>query len=282
MRAVQETINLIRIRRELGIAGQRREMPRQRVPKLMMMEYGKALDGLVVAPMRAVMSPLLEELPRLIAAANRERMDAGEGKRARELVDQARRKLEQVVKPEAVERIAEQFASRVSTANRIQLTKQVRAALGTDVFINDRRLVRVVDGFVHHNVSLIKDIPAELASNVEKAVQNALTSGTLHRDLAKTLEDKFGFAEDRAARIARDQIGKLYGQVNVARQKDLGIRRFTWRTMDDGKVRDEHEEREGEVYFFDDPPDGELPGEPVNCRCTADPVFADILDALEE
>ena len=282
MRAVQETINLIRIRRELGIAGQRRTMPRQKMPKLMMMEYGKALDALVVAPMRSVMAPLLEELPRLIAAANRERMDAGEGKRARDLVDQARRKLEQIVKPEAVEKIASQFASRFSTANRIQLSKQVRAALGTDVFINDRRLARVVDGFLHHNVALIKDVPAELASNIEKAVQNALTSGTLHGDLAKTLEDKFGFAEDRAARIARDQIGKLYGQINAARQKDLGIRRFTWRTTGDEKVRDEHEEREGEVYSYDDPPDGELPGEPINCRCTADPVFEDILAALED
>jgi hypothetical protein len=47
---------------------------------------------------------------------------------------------------------------------------------------------------------------------------------------------------------------------------------FVWRTADDDKVRHEHALRSGRVFTFDNPPDGELPGEDYNCRCWAEPL----------
>ncbi|MEM6780497.1 MAG: colicin E3/pyocin S6 family cytotoxin [Pseudomonadota bacterium] len=44
---------------------------------------------------------------------------------------------------------------------------------------------------------------------------------------------------------------------------------YVWRTVGDGKVRGAHAAREGQVFSWDNPPDGGHPGEDYNCRCWA-------------
>ncbi len=47
---------------------------------------------------------------------------------------------------------------------------------------------------------------------------------------------------------------------------------YIWRTRGDSKVRSEHAARDGQVFSWDDPPEGGHPGEAPNCRCTAEVV----------
>ena len=96
-------------------------------------------------------------------------------------------------------------------------------------------------------------------------------------DRLQQMEERYGMAEDDARRIARDQIGKLNAQVNQERQESMGVTRFVWRTMRDDRVRDEHQELEGEVFSWDDPPAEGLPGEDVQCRCYSEPDFSDLI-----
>lgn len=110
----------------------------------------------------------------------------------------------------------------------------------------------------------------------------AVQDGKLHTDLADDLHARFDIGERKATLIARDQVGKLYGQVNAIRQKEVGVEKFVWRTAEDERVRAEHEQRDGETYSYDDPPDGELPGEPILCRCYAEPDFTSVLDQATE
>lgn len=44
---------------------------------------------------------------------------------------------------------------------------------------------------------------------------------------------------------------------------------YIWRTRRDGKVRSTHAAREGQVFSWNDPPQGGNPGEDYGCRCTA-------------
>jgi SPP1 gp7 family putative phage head morphogenesis protein len=76
-------------------------------------------------------------------------------------------------------------------------------------------------------------------------------------------------AENHAALIARDQIATLNGQLNRARQTAAGITEFVWETMRDDRVRETHEELQGERFTWTDGWDGVFPGEPINCRCWA-------------
>lgn len=129
------------------------------------------------------------------------------------------------------------------------------------------------------NVRLIVNRPSDFdAQGLAAAVQRNVAVGGSTRELAQEIEDRFGFAENHAEFVARDQVGKLNGQLDAQRAQSLGVSRFVWRTSGDERVRDEHVARDGETYAYDDPPDGELPGEPINCRCSAEPVIDDLLE----
>lgn len=285
------------------LQGRRRRhpLPRQVWPALLERAYGNAMvSHLAVA--RAALKPLESEMRGLVDSAKRARgdglwirddatglwrVDAGEGKKAQGLIDRARAAMRGAVSPNKVEGVAREFAQKTQTYQRKQLGKQVRAALGVDKPFRDRHLSDLMDQFVAHNVSLIRSVPEDVHDDVERLVLHAVSGGRLSGDLADEIDDRFDVGESHARLIARDQIGKLYGQVNHARQRELGVERFVWRTMGDDRVRDEHadfeDESQDEPYSYDDPPvdeDGEpvLPGEPIQCRCYAEPVFEDVLD----
>lgn len=56
---------------------------------------------------------------------------------------------------------------------------------------------------------------------------------------------------------------------------------YIWRTRRDGKVRSSHAEREGQVFSWDDPPEGGHPGEDYGCRCTAEPYLPQNSEFME-
>lgn len=265
----------VRARRFMGPKRRRGRLPRALPPRGIERDYALELSRRVRAAVAVAFAPLLDELPRLLESAAHERVrtDAGEGKRIRELVERASKSMSASLDTASVEALAEKFAARTSTYQRIQLGRQTRAALGVDVFIGDKSLRSLVETFAAENAALVRSITTEVAAKVERASIAAVQSGMLHKDLAKQLSKEFGYPEKRAKLIARDQVGKLYGQINASRQKSMGASQFRWRTVNDERVRDEHAEREGEVYDYNDPPDGELPGEPILCRCYAEPIF---------
>jgi SPP1 gp7 family putative phage head morphogenesis protein len=277
------TVETIAAHRRYGLAKRRRPIPRQRYPKLIEFEYANAIIG-IVRQARPALQPLLDRLPALLESAQRARKDdqtsigSDEGEQVRLLMELAERHMRQAVQPVDVQRLAAQFADRTQRQQRDQFQRQVKAGLGVDIMSADRTLPALVSHFVAENVTLIRAVPEEIMAGVGKLVTQAFSSGTRHEDLASQIQQRFNVGESRARLIARDQIGKLNGQVNAARQKAIGITSFVWRTVGDERVRPEHEDRDGETYSYDDPPDGELPGEPIQCRCSAEPVFDDILD----
>ncbi len=73
--------------------------------------------------------------------------------------------------------------------------------------------------------------------------------------------------------IARDQLGKLHGQINRRKQESLGIDEYEWETSHDERVRESRRERQGKVFSWSKlPPEGH-PGYPIRCRCIALPVI---------
>ena len=279
----ESTAHTVKLHRSIGLAKRpRKRLPRQVPPTMIAQEYARALLA-YVQQLRVTFQPLLSVLPQLLqSAANDKRIDAGEGARVRQLMGGIRERMSKTLPDHDLEALAQKFAARTSTQQKIQFSKQLRAALGVDVTVTDRNLSALFEAFVNANVSLIKDIGTKLASDVESTVLRGVQNGTLHTDIAKELQDKFDFSENRAKLIARDQVGKFYGQVNASRQQSLGVNQFTWRTVKDERVRDEHAELEGETFSYDDPPNGELPGEAINCRCYAEPVLDQILALTDE
>ena len=163
----------------------------------------------------------------------------------------------------------------VSTHNREQIRRQMRQAVGFDMFADDPDLVDLMEQFEADAVSQIVTIDASEFPKIERIVANGFQSGIRASDIADQLVDATGTIVNRAMFWARDQIGTLNAQLTQSRQESLGINEYTWRTSLDERVRESHRQLEGTTHSWDDPPTvGKRqvhPGEDYICRCTADP-----------
>jgi SPP1 gp7 family putative phage head morphogenesis protein len=188
---------------------------------------------------------------------------------------------EQSVDDRQLEQLAGKVGSEVSAVGKEGLRSQIKAVLGLDPLLGDKPAAAQLANFRQANVELIKSIDQRYLNEVNGIVQRGLQAGTRPETLAREIDKRYQVGLSRATLIARDQLGKLAGQLDRIRQTDLGIKRYIWRTSKDERVRDEHAEREGQTFSWDDPPEGEHPGEAVQCRCVASPAIEDLLTELE-
>lgn len=174
--------------------------------------------------------------------------------------------------PALAERVAE-FARRVNGFNARQFHTILRAAYGVDIFQSEPWLAEVLSQFEAENIRLIRSIPQQALDKLHGKVVQAVRQGTPTARLKELVREEYGVTTRRAELIARDQIGKLNGQLTGARQQSIGVTSYKWRGSLDERERDEHVAREGKVIPWDEPPPDGHPGEPIQCRCWAEPVL---------
>lgn len=269
----------------------RRRIPRAISPTMIERDYAREI-GRLVDRVRLVFADVMRNAPALLEGARRERLDAGEPGRLRALIEEAKTRLTSAIDLRAIEELARMTARRTELHQKAQLIRQARTALGVDVLFTDRKLAAAMEGFVAENVTLIRTIPIEVATGIEKLITRGASSGMLWRDIAKDVEGQFGMGRQRAQLIARDQVGKFYGQVNETRQKEVGLDDYIWRTARDRRVRGtpggafpnvkhSHYVREGQRFKWSAPPPDGHPGEPILCRCYAEPSFEKLFAEFE-
>lgn len=157
--------------------------------------------------------------------------------------------------------------------NANEFREVMRSALQVDIFLYEPHLNDLLDMWVTENVQRIKSIPSKYFFEVESLVREAMVKGLLTEDIRKKIEDRYGINERHARLIARDQTGKINLQLTRHRQTSIGIEEYLWRTHKDERVRQEHRLRDGKIFRWDAPPYDGHPGEPIQCRCIAEPVI---------
>lgn len=213
------------------------------------------------------------------------RADANEAGFGRDLIERAISEVRRTLSKSEIDSLAQYFARATSQAQRVQLARQLTAALGTEVLTDEQHIPQVLEYFTHENATLIGSIPEELHQEIAKLTARAFTKRMNPDTFASLLEDRFKVAESKARFIARDQLGKLWGQVNAIRQRSVGVDQFRWRDCGLPNVRPKHRKASGQIYSYENPPkvgrDGEqlLPGEDYGCRCNAEPILDGIINA---
>jgi SPP1 gp7 family putative phage head morphogenesis protein len=180
-------------------------------------------------------------------------------------------------------RAAEFSFDGVAAWNNKEWRNILRSTFGVDVLTANPDLRSLSKSFVSENVALIKSIQEESLTKVEGVINTGFKNGITVDRISQQIEDKFDTSSSRARLIARDQIGKLNGSISRSRQTTAGLTKYIWRTAGDERVRESHEENEGQEFSWDDPPeDTGNPGEDIQCRCYAEPSFDDILGEGDE
>jgi SPP1 gp7 family putative phage head morphogenesis protein len=185
---------------------------------------------------------------------------------------------------EKVAATVRRFGVELSDYQRREVARQFEQAIGFDPFrMGEAWLPARIEGFTAENVALIRTVPERYFADIETNLIRSLRGGMRWEEIAPMLEERFGVAESNAERIARDQVGKFYAELNQARQRDVGVDSYVWRTARDNRVRDSHYDLEGTSFTWEsggDAVEGN-PGEPINCRCQAEPDLTPLLDALD-
>lgn len=167
----------------------------------------------------------------------------------------------------------EGVASSTADFNRAQLNRSFEATVGVGLPAFEPGIGDALRSFVAENVGRIEDLAESTLSRVEGAVFQGFRRGRRVEEIAGTLQSSLRISRDRARLIARDQISSLNSELTRIRQTTMGVESYRWRTVGDDLVRDSHQEFEGQIFTWaEGSPEGH-PGEPINCRCWAEPVL---------
>lgn len=175
-----------------------------------------------------------------------------------------------------VERLTLGMVQRANQQNHAQTTAAINNALGVDVsrFIQSSPSIKdTIDAAIMENANLIKSIQSQYLDKVRLAVSQAALEGQRPSSVISEIMEVGKVSESRARLIARDQTNKLNGALTKARQTSLGIPKYVWSTSGDERVRPEHQALDGKVFSWDAPPPEGHPGQAIQCRCQAIPLF---------
>ncbi|WP_081495928.1 minor capsid protein [Lactobacillus pasteurii] len=106
-----------------------------------------------------------------------------------------------------------------------------------------------------------------------------MTKGGGVTSVTKAIVDRTHMTANHAKLIANDQTGSIISQLDSYRAKRAGARKYIWRSMEDNRARPKHRELDGTEQVYGNPDggdDGQMPGEPIRCRCVALPVFDEV------
>jgi SPP1 gp7 family putative phage head morphogenesis protein len=144
-----------------------------------------------------------------------------------------------------------------------------------------------LNAFRDRNVDLIKSLAKGQLDDVRDVLAKAEAGAWQKNVLRKELQDRFGVTKSKADLLARDQTLKLNGQLTMTRQRNAGVKKYIWTTSRDERVRPMHEELDGTIQTWEDPPivseDGRRchPGDDYQCRCTPFPVLEELDEELD-
>jgi len=281
----------------------RKKLPRPLAPKSpihLEREYQRDLGKYVEAFAEAIRLIVLPQLPTLVRSFQEYRPSHMRGDAAPDdldkLINEARLYFSGKYSLDQLRQVILARGFDVSSWNISTISKNIEKVIGINPLVSSASLPGEMALFAATNVGLAESLTDKAFTDVTQEIFRGFQGGqraeTIAESITKYIDPSVGNVRNRANLIARDQINKLNGQLTQVRQSNLGIKRYTWRTMGDERVRGapgglypnavpSHFANEGKVFSWDDPPtDTGHPGDDFQCRCYAEPYLEDLVPGI--
>ena len=149
------------------------------------------------------------------------------------------------------------------------------------------------------NYTLITSNAKNFVSKINTLTEQAIINGYSHSKLKDEIKKATkGLSDKHCKLLARDQLGKLNGQITEAQMQEIGLDLYIWSTSMDDRVRDSHEAMEGLLCRWDDAdvcsydngktwverPSNAVrqhPGQDIQCRCVALTFYPELVSEVE-
>lgn len=153
--------------------------------------------------------------------------------------------------------------------------------------------------WVEDNYTLItsnaKNYVSKINTLTEQAIVNGMSPGQLKKEIFAATES---LSDKHCKLLARDQMGKLNGQITQAQMEEVGLDMYVWSTAFDDRVRDSHAAMEGLLCRWDDAsvcsydggktwvsrPSNAVqlhPGQDIQCRCVGLAYYPELTAEIE-
>lgn len=176
-----------------------------------------------------------------------------------------------VIKSKAAESIAKDVMRQTRKFSIRQVDSQIEAIVGVNPNLRHPSMKDALNTAVKENVRLIKTIPQKYHDEVERVIHEGALKGNAIDEIRDKVSEAGKHTTNNAKLIARDQVGSFMAKSTEIRQTQANIEHYIWRTVGDNRVRDSHEDFDGERFSWEEgSPEGH-PGEPIQCRCVAIP-----------
>ena len=177
--------------------------------------------------------------------------------------------------------------------------KELEKGIHIDVPISASWWNEMRNSWAEDNYTLItsnaKNYVSKINTLTEQAIVNGLSSAKLKEEIKKATNS---LSDKHCKLLARDQMGKLNGQINQAQMQEVGLDLYVWSTSMDDRVRDSHSIMEGLLCRWDDAsvcsydngkswvsrPAGAVelhPGQDIQCRCVALAFYPELISEVE-
>lgn len=261
-----------------------KKVPVQRFPRGVQVQYLAGLKRMQGVTERAVRDAVYPNLDRIAT---------GPADYITRTVDDVRFAIGENINTADIDALASKVGQQLNLFNKKEIGKQLKSVVGVDLIMAEPWLEDHIFTFRRENVNLIKSLHGQQLDDIENLLLRANRQGLSVNVIRKQIQDRFKVSKSKAQLIARDQVGKLNGEITQLRQTSLGVENYTWRNSQDERVRGNpngryprakpsHWAREGKKFSWDDPPEGGHPGEAVLCRCRAEPDLSPLLEAPPE
>lgn len=298
-------------------------LPVQRLPARVWQSYLDTLKTNIIAPWRdATQRLIIDRLPHIERQVETERPG---GMRKDAWPDELSKQLSELsdeydtISKRSQEIAAGAFES-VNGISHRQWYDIAKRVLGVDLFQFEPWIANESKAFVHENVGLITKLQETTQADISRIVMGGFREGkrweTLRDEIMGSTDlgpGVFDKVETRAELVARDQCGKLYGDLAEKRQTSAGLDLYVWRSLEDERVvgtpggrwpnptrgHGNHYLMDGKVCKWNDPsvyadtvedalagkwkqrteqmPKGK-PGFEYQCRCYGEPVFQTLFE----
>lgn len=212
-------------------------------------------------------------IPTLVASGNAElgqfdslRMDDIEDE-VDEAIEVTRRRWEQDNTLADILALASVAATRMINSTGRQFNASVQRTTGQARFFPEPSGTAArIKTFAKRNRELISNAISDQVARIKQTIVGGIAASRPVSAIRKGIVKAAKTFGRRLVNIARDQSEKIQSQINTARMKVMGIKKFRWISQADDRVRPHHEEINGKIFEVGkgDPEDG-MPGDAVNC-----------------
>jgi len=230
-------------------------------------------------PPLALATPLVD----LIVRAETKALDVIIPELRRDDLDDAEQSLDEVARTllrwmgnDAIHSVVTDMGETTRSRSDAHWRGEVSGALGETVALETGLTRETAQLWIAENTARIEGLRDETIRRMRDDLETAVLSQTNPDTLAAKwvrdgLPTRNGNLRGRANVIARDQLGKLAGQVAEQQQRALGLTEYMWddRPAVPRNQRAVHRGRRGARYRWDGAPPGGHPGHAIMCGCRA-------------